>query len=506
MNGRTRWTGPVVAAAFCGLMLLLEAPVAWAVPASGATEGMAQPDGTPIRLRLFGDEFYHWHETADGYTVQRGPDGWWRYAVRDARGDLAPGPQRVGVDARPAGLAPKLRPDPAILEQRIRSRRRRGLAPQAQPVALAADEAARLGPATATAARPPRRVEPRGAIKNLVILCRFADHTTTGVRAASEYDLLFNEVGHSTDGAAGSVKDYFNEASYGIVDLQSTIVGWYALPRNEAYYGADLVWGDDQVWEMVRDAVNAADAAGLDFSQFDTDGDGWIDAIDIIHSGYGQEYVGADPNLVWSHRGWLGDTDAVQKDGVWISGYHTEPALRSTAGTNIVRIGVICHETGHFFGLPDLYDTDGATNGYGNGLGAWCLMASGSWGGDGGSSPQRPTHLCAWSKMQLGWVDPVSIHTTDGWSLPRVETNATVYKVKEGLPGSEYFLVSNRNLYGFDSLLVSGGLEILHVDEARLDNNRPNYLKVTFEEADGNFQERAFMPLFRASRILILQC
>jgi M6 family metalloprotease-like protein len=465
-----------------GAGLLALASASWAVPAQGGLADVVQPDGTAIQLRLFGDEFYSWHETANGYTVVRGADGFWRYAVRDATGDLAAGNQRVGIDARLVSLAAKLQPDPALVrEKRRRGRQAFGVENEVLP---APAEAQAVGePITPP---PPARIEPRGTVKNLVILVKFSDHDATKYRPAAEYDPLFNEVGYTTGSAAGSVRDYFYEASYGNLTMQTTIAGnkWYSLSNTEAYYDANSI-------QMVRDAVSLANA-DVDFTQFDTDGDGWIDAIDIIHSGYGQEYGGAPATYIWSHQGWVGDPSAVA-DGINVSCYHTEPALRNLTGTNIVRIGVICHETCHFFGLPDLYDTDGAGNGgQSNGVGGWCLMASGSWGADGGSYPQRPVHLCSWSKWQLGWLDPTPIHTNTGWSLPRYETNPSAYIIREGLPATEYFLAANLTAYGFDTnLLNSGGLEILHVDESTPTNQNPYRMRVQFEEADGNWSLRS---------------
>jgi len=486
MRRVTRWDSWVVAVGVGISLFNLCSSVGLAVPASSAVGTVRQPDGTAVEGRLFGDEWYHWNETLDGYVILQGADGWWRYAVRDAGGDLVAGPQRVGVDARPAALQPKLRPDQAIVTQRIRAVRQAAGHLEARPLAA-------VGPVPVEEVeKPPVEVEPRGTVKNLVILCRFSDHTTTGVRPASEYDPLFNQVGYVADGAVGSVKDYYSEVSYGTLTLNSTIAAaaWVNLPQTEAYYGADSgPTKDVNIRQMIVDAITAANNAGADFSQYDTDGDGWIDAIDIIHSGYGQEYLGAPTTYVWSKRGFLGDSLAVQMDGVWISGYHTEPALRNLSGTNIVRIGVICHETGHFFGLPDLYDTDGAGSGGScEGIGSWGLMGSGSWGADGTSWPQRPTHMCGWSKMQMGWLDPTPIHTNTAWSLLRVEDNAAAYIVREGLPNAESFMVSNRQATGFDAnLLNGGGLEILHADEASLNNNAPYDLKVTFEEADGDW-------------------
>ena len=181
-----------------------------------------------------------------------------------------------------------------------------------------------------------------------------------------------------------------------MMTLESTVVAWVTLPQTEAYY-ADGSDGTDGPFPtnaqgMVRDALELVDPL-VDFSQFDDDSDGYIDAIDIIHSGYGAETGGGGGDWIWSHRWSLWQLPGGQwtsDEGVKVYDYHTEPALWGTSGTNIVRFGVIAHETGHFFGLPDLYDTDGS----GSGIGSWGIMAN-SWGFD--YTQLRPPHFCGWS-------------------------------------------------------------------------------------------------------------
>ena len=87
-----------------GAWLALTAPSTEASPAApNLVREVEQPDGTVLRLRLWGDEFVGALETLDGYTVQRDPlTGYWEYAVRDAGGQLVPSGVVVGQGSPPA--------------------------------------------------------------------------------------------------------------------------------------------------------------------------------------------------------------------------------------------------------------------------------------------------------------------------------------------------------------------------------------------------------------------
>jgi immune inhibitor A len=323
------------------------------------------------------------------------------------------------------------------------------------------------------------------SLKNIVVLACFSDHwdgsggtvLASKGRVASEYTDLFNEVGHTSDGAVGSVRDYYAEVSYGKLTIQTVVTPWVLLPQNEAYYG-DNATGNNQL--MVIDAIAAAEAAGFDFSQGDSDSDGWVDCLTIVHSGHGEEVSGNPSTLIWSHKSSITKTTY---DGASMSKYHTEPALRgSTSSTSIIRIGVICHELGHFFGLPDLYDYSGITSG----LGRWCLMAGGSWNGSSGASP---AHFSAWCKAFLGFANPVPVHSLSGLSLDRVEDNPDIKLVRDGTSNGEYFLVENRAKFGFDnSSSIYPGIVIYHVDSKSRNNDLGtwDHPAVKIEEADGD--------------------
>ena len=123
---------------------------AGAVPASPAGVEVVQPDGTKFRLRLRGDEFFAWHETADGYVVVKdSADGFWKYAqtATNRVAFVAIPAARVGSnDPARYGLRKYAMPDAKMLRTHIEERRR---APTGEPVELPAPTAG-LGSTGAT--------------------------------------------------------------------------------------------------------------------------------------------------------------------------------------------------------------------------------------------------------------------------------------------------------------------------------------------------------------------
>ena len=428
---------------------------------------LRQPDGKVVRLYVRGDEYMNWFEDMQGFTVVRN-GAQYVYATLAADGRLAPTALRVGaVNPVASGLSKRVRPTAgAIREARIQT------LPPAKRAAVRSGFAAAESLEASTPAS--------GTVKNLVILCKFSDHDNTKIRAQSDFDVLFNSIGGDASLApTGSVRDYYTETSYGIITLQSTVVAWVTLPQTEAYYanGSSGLGGTYPAnpQGMVKDALDLVDPM-VNFGQFDANNDGYIDAIDIIHSGFGAETGGGGGNWIWSHKWSLyqlpggkyttADTNALGTP-VKVYDYHTEPALWGTSGTAIARIGVICHETGHFFGLPDLYDTDGTSEG----IGSYCLMAN-SWGFD--FTQLHPPHFSAWCKIQLGWVTPTLV-SGGTISAPRVATDKAIFRVNTGYPGTEYLLIENRQPFGFENDMPQGGLAIWHIDDAKSANTAEGY-------------------------------
>jgi immune inhibitor A len=314
----------------------------------------------------------------------------------------------------------------------------------------------------AAAARAPLR----GELRVIVVLVDFTDKPMTAT--AGHYRDLFFSTGVIP---TKSVREYFTEVTHGLVDIQGDVVGPFRMPLTLAQYahGASGIGSaTPNAQTLARDAVIAADPQ-VDFGPYDNDGNGFVDAFIVIHAGSGGEVTGST-NDIWSHK-WVLDGGERSVDGTKIFAYLTVP--------EDALIGVCCHELGHLlFGFPDLYDTDGSSEGIGN----WCLMAGGSWGGNGNT----PCHPSAWCKANQGWVT-VDNHKTNGLlSVADVKTSHVVHRLwKRGASSQEYFLMENRQQTGFDASLPAGGLLLWHIDESAGGNTEESHYKVALMQADG---------------------
>jgi immune inhibitor A len=333
--------------------------------------------------------------------------------------------------------------------------------PQDAPLALApanrplrAARLARAGPET-------RRLHA------LALLVDFGDNE--GARPPADFErMLFDKKNPD------SMTKIYEEMSYGKLDVGGEVIGWVRAPNPYSFY-TDGESGTGNHYPrntpgLLVDALKEFCRTD-DLRRFDVNGDGFVDGIFLIHAGGGAE---AEPNpakrkdMIWSHK-WVLPTP-FSNSGVKVYAYSTEPEDG--------KVGVFAHEFGHVLGLPDLYDTSYRSEG----VGIWCLMGSGSWGGKGA----KPTRLSSWCLSKLGWVEPRKA-ASGSYTLDTLENDATacLWAWTGGKSGPEYFLLENRQKAGRDASLPASGLAVWHIDESQSDNTNVLAYKVGLAQADG---------------------
>jgi len=342
-----------------------------------------------------------------------------------------------------------------------------------EPGSVASALAPIVSPATPLV---PRTAAATGTARLLVIPIEFSDVAHNGAYTPSAITSVFNAP------SGTSVNAYYREASAGLLSIDATVTNWVRSSRNLAGYGADSTSGVDDfngpIYRLTTEAVRLVDPL-VDFRTYDTDGDGVVNHVVIVHAGAPQESSGM-VNDIWSHRWEVIDAnpgglnDPLTVDGVQVHGY-----IMTSEDSPI---GVVSHELGHDFGLPDLYDTDASSKG---GVGDWDIMATGSWNGiPRGTSP---AHFSAWSKAFLGWETPTEVTSPIlPAAIPQAETSPSSFllPVRTNSVGDEYFLVENRQQVGFDAALPGRGLLIWHVDTSVAGNDVDTRRLVDLEEAD----------------------
>jgi immune inhibitor A len=310
----------------------------------------------------------------------------------------------------------------------------------------------------------PNKLKGFSQLETVCILMDFPDnHADTVARSPARFDSMLYSTGVYTGQQyrQGSLNDFFFENSYGNFHVLGGIAGnrWFRSTYNYSRYDdGNYMLGTGG--QLADENVAQVDAS-VDFSQYDLNHDGHIDAMFMVHAGSD----GADDGNVhhcWSHA--IPYFNYTTNDGVVIDGVTNVPEFAMVTPvreTTMCCIAVMCHEMGHLVGLPDLYDY--SRNDWGPGY--WGLMSYGAWGA-GGNTPWSPSHLEAWSMIEAGFASPqVITHDTFDLHILDVETHPVIYKVwRNGVNTDSCFLLENRQQKGFDTPLPGSGLLIWHID------------------------------------------
>ncbi|KGJ86382.1 M6 family metalloprotease domain-containing protein [Colwellia psychrerythraea] len=432
---------------------------------------VTQADGSELNIRRWGDEFSHGWETEDGFSVIKNEKtGLWYFAQADNDGELVSSKTRVkkGESKRESS---KLLRRGGKAKQRIDQRRKQAHNKNAFSRAnIDGDDAVSGGYASSLS-----KTTISGTINVPIMLLNFADTNSSNSRNNFN-DFLFSD--------SKGLTAYYDEVSYGKLTIQggsSGVIDWVELPESHQFYGKNNSAGyDANIGVMIGDALDIADA-NVDFSQYaDENNDCAVDLIAFVYQGNGEHQAVGASNDIWAHKysmyylesegdgdGKYETNDACPSDNsknMIINDYFVAPEL-STAGGR-ANVGTFAHEFGHVFGLPDLYDTNGSTDGANAGGGDWTLMASGSKTGptrDG----ESPAHISAWGKYMLGWIDPIKVNGTDlsDFELRESANNAEAILFENPSNENEYFIVENKNQRGFDAYTPGTGLLVWHIDD-----------------------------------------
>ncbi|MFC2104347.1 M6 family metalloprotease domain-containing protein [Bacteroidota bacterium] len=396
---------------------------------------VTQPDGAIIECFLSGDEFFNWIHDKDGYSIIKGSDGYYYYAIKE-KGEITASSYKVNT-VNPNEV--DLKKWTIISKEEYVKKREYYNAPYNNGISKA--------PHT-------------GQLNNLVIYIRFSGESEITTTRQAYDDKLNPETGYS-------LKSFYKEASYDQLTINSTHYPDCASPTttNASYedshtrayfqpYDAStnpIGYSNDsesteREHQLLVDAItwintNYPVEGSLNI---DGDNDGRVDNVCFMIQGNSDGWS----DLLWAHR-WSLYTQTVYINSKRVYDYTFQPE-------NQVGVRTLCHEMFHALGAPDLYH-------YYNGTdldpaGPWDVMESGY------------GHMGAYMKYKYAdqnWITDIPEITTAGtYSLnPLTSATNNCYKIASPNSTSEFFIVEYRLRSGsFESNLPGDGLIIYRIN------------------------------------------
>lgn len=442
------------------ILALLVCVAAHAIPASPFPFTVTQPDGSQITVKINGDEFYNFYTTLDGYTIIRNENGAYEYATKYA-GKLVSSGIIAHNDTQRSNAENAFL---ATVSKRIID----------EPDSHNANNARR-----ARAQEMKAKKFDYSNFKGLILLVEFNDCSFTRSDVKDFYQRMINEENYTgytnEDGSSnyygrfpGSVRDYFYDNSYGEFAPTFDVIGPIKIN-----YSVDYANQTSNIRNLLTSALTAADN-DVDYSQYDLDKDGAVDMFYVIFAGVGSNTDEA-PKHVWPHASTL---IGYSRDGVRLSRYACSCELLSESAMILDGIGTMCHEFSHVLGLPDLYDTNYATNGQAVTPSEFEIMDGGGYNNYG----RTPAGYSAYDKYSIGFINPTVISEPGEFSLQPLNASKDAFIIKTPV-NKEYFILENRQQTRWDEYIPGHGMLVARVDSTNASawasndvNINPNHL------------------------------
>ena len=419
-----------------------------AVPAYKGKVTITQPDGTVVTVQLHGDEYLSFTTTADGYSVVKSADGYFRYARKEKGSLVATDVIAHDSDGRTADerhflsstkkfLAPEISPE-------MQEMRRNNIARQRE--ALAKRRAGRFD---------------YDLFRGLLILVEFSDKKFS----RNDYSEIINDmvnkenytgftdVNGNFQAYTGSVRDYFHDNSSGKFTPQFDVVGPVSVPYKQNDCGSN----SDRVFTAAVAAANSL----VDYSKYDADADGTVDAIYFIVAGSASSSDPNNPQHLWPYQSTFLYLYNKNFDGKNLGLYACSTELWESEESNVLDgIGTFCHEFSHVLGLPDFYDTDYEQGG-GMSIvpGSWSVMADGCYN----NKSRTPAGYSLFERYALGFAEPTTINSEGSYTLKSIDEANTGFRINTTVD-KEFFFLENRQKTKWDSYLPGTGMLVFRVD------------------------------------------
>ena len=349
-----------------------------------------------------------------------------------------------------------------------------------------------------------------GSVKSIgtptipVIMVEFADKQFAEGTTEEKLTRLFNEKGYCDEEMAkGSVKDFYEAQSGGMFVPTFDVVAKVQVSKNYAYYGKNASNGsiDANRLSFVKEAIQEAVYAGVDFSEYATNGE--VPLVSLYYAGPGEHSAFEEgcENYLWAHYAGMSNTNI---DGIKFNSYFVGNEIfqnygRDEEGNIFVKsadvdgIGIFCHEFSHALGLPDFYYTGSNSDISARLLSMdfWSIMDYGQYAYDG----YAPVSYTAYERCFLGWLELKELTEdmrgqVDLYGIDTDTDTPKAYILRNPASTTEYYILENRQPSTWHPGFLGTGMLVLHVDynvsawKNNTPNNAENHQRMSYVPAD----------------------